>query len=244
MECEDKSNERDQTGQSQLQEVMFDHQEYNEAENLKESDDESLESRKSTRNILAQLIKKLDELTVEVRRSKKEDAPISAPGGSKTISKNEPNENLTRDLLLQCTSVTEITDKLSEFSFDEERSVMVCDVCVTVEQANKIRPDKLARGIFSYNAVMDEDPLSNQEFNRDVQSEAIRNLKKHLRRHLTGVLHKSNLDDAASAEKLKRKEERRERLVGMRIGTTCYYLFKKRKTRYRLPKFITSPINE
>ena len=36
---------------------------------LKKSDDESLESRKSTRNILAQLIKKVDELTVEVRRS-------------------------------------------------------------------------------------------------------------------------------------------------------------------------------
>ena len=53
MECEDKSNEHDQTGQSQLQEVMFDHQEYNEAENIKESNDESLESRKSTRNILA-----------------------------------------------------------------------------------------------------------------------------------------------------------------------------------------------
>ena len=73
---------------------MFDHQEYNEAENLKESDDESPESRRSTRNILAQLIKKVDELTVEVRRSKKEDAPISAPGrpgGSETISKNEPN---------------------------------------------------------------------------------------------------------------------------------------------------------
>ena len=60
MECEDKSNEHDQTGQSQLQEEIFDHQEYNEAENLKESDDESLESRKSTRNILAQLIKKVD----------------------------------------------------------------------------------------------------------------------------------------------------------------------------------------
>ena len=39
MECEDKSNEHDQTGQCQLQEVMFDHQEYNEAENLKESDE-------------------------------------------------------------------------------------------------------------------------------------------------------------------------------------------------------------
>ena len=74
---------------------------------------------------------------------------------------------------------------------------------------------------------MDEDPLFNPEYNRDVQSEAFRNLKKQLRRHLTGVLHKSNLNDAASAEKLKSKEERWERLVGMRIGTTCYYLFKK-----------------
>ena len=73
---------------------------------------------------------------------------------------------------------------------------------------------------------MDEDPLSNPGFNRDVQSEAFRNLKKHLRRHVTGVLHKSDLDDA-SAEKLKSKEERRERLVGMMIGTTCYYFFKK-----------------
>ena len=175
MEGKDKSNEHDQTGESQLQEIMLDHQEYNEAENLKESDDESLESRKSTRNILAQLIKKVDELTVEVRRSKKEDAPISAPerpGGSENISENEPNDNLTRDLLQQCTSVTEITDKLSEFSFDEERSVMICNVCVTVEQAKQIRPDKSVRGMFSYNPVMDEDPLSNPEFNRDVQSEA------------------------------------------------------------------------
>ena len=122
---------------------------------------------------------------------------------------------------MYCTSVTEITDKLSEFSFDEERSVMICNVCVTVEQARQIRPDQWVRGIFSYNPVMDEDPLPNPEFNRDVQSETFRNLKKHLRRHLTGVLHKSNLDDAASAEKLKSKEERRERLVGMRVGTTC-----------------------
>ena len=241
MECEDKSSEHDQTGQSQLQEVMFDHQEYNKAENLKESDDESLESRKSTRNILAELIKKVDELAVEVRRSKKEDATISAPGrpgDSETISKNEPNDNLTRDLLLQCTSVTEITDKLSEFSFDEERSVMICNVCVTVEQAKQIRPDKSVRGMFSYNPVMDEDPLSNPEFNRDVQSEAFRNLKKHLRRHLTGVLHKSNLDDAASAEKLKSKEERRERLVGTRIGTTCYYLFKKGRPDTDFPNLL------
>ena len=87
---------------------MFDHQEYNEAENLKESDDGSPESRRSTRKILAQLIKKVDELTVEVRSSKKEAAPSSG-----TIHRNESNDNLTRDLLLQCTSVTEITDKLS-----------------------------------------------------------------------------------------------------------------------------------
>ena len=32
---------------------------------------QSLESRKSTRNLLAQVIKKVDELTVEVRRGKK-----------------------------------------------------------------------------------------------------------------------------------------------------------------------------
>ena len=65
-----------------------------------------------------------------------------------------------------------ITEILSEFSFDEERSVMICKVCVTVEQARQIRPDKLVHGVFSYNPVMDEDPLSNSEFNRDVQSEA------------------------------------------------------------------------
>ena len=40
-------------------------------------------------------------------------------------------------------------------------------------------------------------------------------------------MHNSNLDDAASAENLKNKEERRERSVGMKIGKTCYYLFKK-----------------
>ena len=129
--------------------------------------------------------------------------------------------------MLQCTSVTEITDKLSEFSFNEERSVMICNVCVTAEQVRQVRPDKLVHGIFSYNPAMDEDPLSNPKFNCDVQSEAFRNLKKHLRRHLTGVLHNSNLDAAASAEKLKSKEERRERSVGMKIGKTCYYLFKK-----------------
>ena len=80
---------------------------------------------------------------------------------------------------MYCTSVTELTDKLSEFSFDQERSVMICNVCVTFEQARQIRPDKSVRGIFFYNPVMDEDPLSNPEFNRDVQSEAFRNLKKH-----------------------------------------------------------------
>ena len=85
---------------------------------------------------------------------------------------------------------------------------MIRNVCVTVEQARQIRPHKLVRGVFSYNPVMDEDPLSNPEFNLDVQSEAFRNLNEHLRRHLTGVLHKSNLDDAAFAEKLKSKEER------------------------------------
>jgi phage FluMu protein Com len=59
-ECEAKGNEHDQIlkGQSQIQEEMLDHQEYNEAENLKESDDGSPESRRSTRKILAQLIKK------------------------------------------------------------------------------------------------------------------------------------------------------------------------------------------
>ena len=71
-----------------------------------------------------------------------------------------------RDILLQCTSVTEITDKLSEFFLYEERSVMICNVCVTVEQARQIRLDKSVRGIFSYN------PLSNPEFSRHVQSVA------------------------------------------------------------------------
>jgi hypothetical protein len=86
-ECEAKGNEHDQTltGQSQIKEKMFDHQEYNEAENLKESDSESPKSRKSTRKILAQLIKKVDKLTVEVRSSKKEAAP-----------KSESSDNLTR----------------------------------------------------------------------------------------------------------------------------------------------------
>ena len=107
-----------------------------------------------------------------------------------------------------------------------------------MKKGRQIRPDKSVRGIFSFNPVMDEDPLSNPEFNRDVQSEAFRNLKKHLRRHLTGVLHKSNLDDAASTEKLKSKEERRERLVGMRIETTCYYLFKKGRPDTDLPNLL------
>ena len=83
--------------------------------------------------------------------------------------------------MLQCTSVTEITDKLSEFSFDEERLVMICNVCVIAEQVRQVRPDKLVRGIFSYNPATDEDPLSNPEFNCDVQSEAFRKLKKRLR---------------------------------------------------------------
>lgn len=97
---------------------------------------------------------------------------------------------------------------------------------MTAEQEKQVRPDKLVRGVFSYNPAMDDDLLSNPEFNRVVQSEAFRNLKKYLRRHLTGVSHISNLD-AASAEKLKSKEERRERSVGMKIGKTCYHLFKK-----------------
>ena len=67
---------------SQKYSGWIDYQEYNEAENLKESDDRSLKSSKSVRQILAQLIKKVDELTVEVRSSKNEAAPISIPGNS------------------------------------------------------------------------------------------------------------------------------------------------------------------
>ncbi len=239
-EIEVKGNQHDQalTGQSHIQEEMFDYQEYNKAENFKESDDRSLESSKSVRQILAQLIEKVDTLTVEVRSSKKEAAPISIPGNSGTIHRNESNDNLTKDLLLQCTSVTEITDKLSEFSFNEERTVMICNECVTAEQVRQVWPDKLVHGIFSYNPAMDEDPLSNPEFNCDVQSEAFRNLKKHLRRHLTGILHNNNLDAAASTEKLKSKEERRECSVGMKIGKTCYYLFKKARPDTDFPDLL------
>ena len=159
---------------------MFDHQEYSEAENPKESENERLKSRQSMK-------KKVYELTVEVKSSKKEATTISViPAVPANI---DGNDNLTRDLLLRCISVTEITDKLSEFSFDEERSVVICNVCLTAEQAIQVRPGKLVHGIFAYDPAMDEDPHSNPEFNRDVQSEAFRNLKKHLRRHLTGVLH-------------------------------------------------------
>ena len=215
---------------------MFDHQEYSEVENPKESENERLKSRQSMKKILAQLMKKVDGLTVEVKSSKKEATTISViPAVPANI---DGNDNLTRDLLLQCISVTEITDKLSEFSFDEERSVVICNVCVTAEQAIQVRPGKLVHGIFAYDPAMDEDSHSNPEFNRDVQSEAFRNLKKHLRRHLTEVLHNSNLDDATTAEKLKTKEERRERSVGMKIGKTCYYLFKKGRPDTDFPDLI------
>jgi hypothetical protein len=46
------------------------------------------------------------------------------------------------------------------------------------------------------------------------------------------------LDDAASAEKLKSKEERRERSVGMKIGKTCYYLFKKGRADTDFPDLL------
>ena len=181
-------------------------------------------------------MKTVDQITVEVRSSKNEATPISViPAVPANIDRND---NPTRDLLLQCTSVTEITDKLSGFSFDEVKSVVICNVCVTAEQAIQVRPGKLVHGIFAYDPAMDEDPLSNPEFNLDVQSDAFRNLKKHLRRHLAGVLQNSNLDDAATAEELKTKEERRECSVGMKIGKTCYYLFKKGRPDTDFPDLI------
>jgi hypothetical protein len=54
---------------------------------------------------------------------------------------------------------------------------------------------------------------------------AVRSFSKF--KETPGVLHNRNLDDAVSAERLKSKEERWERSVGMKIGKTCYYLFKK-----------------
>ena len=51
-------------------------------------------------------------------------------------------------------------------------------------------------------------------------------------------MHNSNLDDATTAEKLKTKEERRERSVGMKIGKTCYYLFKKGRPDTDFPDLI------
>lgn len=66
----------------------------------------------------------------------------------------------------------------------------------------------------------------------------LRNLKKHLRRHLIGVLHNSKLDDAASAEKLKTKEERRERSVEIKIGKICDNLFKKGRPDMDFPDLI------
>lgn len=124
-------------------------------------------------------------------------------------------------MIKSCRSLDDILCKFDKFCYDEGKQPVVCSACVTVaENLPELTTNKTHLAIFKYDYVVGANlPLEN------VLSKKFRNLITHLLAYLKSASHITALNRRTANDKELDKSDRRERVVGKRIGRICYYMF-------------------
>ena len=107
------------------------------------------------------------------------------------------------DLFVKCRSVDEIEMKAAEFKYCEEDGLMICLICEARFKYSSDQPrDFRGRGC--------------------IQSQAFRDLKKALKRHLLTGKHKEKVQTSQALAEIEFKEVTRNKKIGMTLGRLAY----------------------
>jgi hypothetical protein len=154
-------------------------------------------------------IKKLEKVVVSLKESV----------GVKD-KRDVPTEMVNTELvLLQSSSVQEITEKICEFEYREfkDGGLMVCIICGES---------------FKYSNTLPQD------YTGCKVAAQFSNLKSNLKRHLASQKHKKKSSDLEAASLIDEKEESRNKAIGLRIGRLCFHIYKQGRPFSDLPLLI------
>jgi hypothetical protein len=181
---------------------------------------------KQTPYLLSQINEKLDNLSLKLDEMRgNSNLTLDHSGDdSAALYTSSPRETVLPDnfLMNSCRSLDDLLRKFDEFRYDERKQAVLCSVCVPVTQhLPELTTNKTYLAIFKYDKIVGAiDPPEK------VLSKKFRNLKTHLLAHLKSTSHITALERRTVNEKELDKSDRRERVVGKRIGRICYYMFK------------------
>lgn len=150
--------------------------------------------------------------------------PVSKKENSNLINKEADDTDADLSYIFQsCRSISDITSFFEEFSFSEKDSTIICRVCVP---DGTLLPNQKGLNchpsIFTYSVENGIDfPVGSN------LPPKFRNLKRHLKDHLSSTSHKKSLELIEETAKEKLKYANREIEVGMRIGRIAYKLYYK-----------------
>ena len=109
-------------------------------------------------------------------------------------------------------SLNEILTMFSEFCYDNEGKLVICSVCSPSKQ--KLPKQRLQSKFATFNFDLLESPIEAE----GAMSKKFRNLKAHLCAQLKSASHVKEVKVSEIADVDFEKFDRRERLVGKRIG--------------------------
>ena len=129
-----------------------------------------------------------------------------------SLNYKEEEENVkdidTDMILKNAKSMTEVTDQVYQFEYEEfkDGGAVICGAC---EQ------------VFKYSRDLKDDFTDNSKVAREFS-----NLKTSLRRHLKSEMHNRKTRKVEENDIVKKKEDVRNAVVGVRIGKLVYHLVK------------------
>jgi hypothetical protein len=125
-------------------------------------------------------------------------------------NKQENQEDTVHNLFYNCKTIDDIIDTFHDFSYDKDSGVVSCNICAD---------DKCT---FKYVDDYFDDPMPDIE---NVQTQAFRNLKSHLKGHIKSQVHSNKLMELENDDQMNKQLERREHKIGLTLARICYRLW-------------------
>ena len=141
-------------------------------------------------------------------------------------------------LLREARNFADITNSFSEITYREAEQVLTCDLCfdrkIDCAEDGK-HCTKPHSGLFKVENI--EEPVT-ETLKREVTTEAFRNLKKSVKRHIESQTHKQKILELKQTTNTKGQEQKSEKEAGMRCARLCQELYKKGRPFTDYPEMV------
>ena len=172
---------------------------------------------------------KLNVSDIEMARQSAENSNAIGDRGDVKTTGGEVKDDDVKPILRGCRCVEDILEAFP-IGFNERKGLLFCLICVSEDNIKTCDPNVFKGGIFAYDKY---------EEDKDAQilSREFRNAKTNVGAHLIRESHKKAVNEDMERKKMETNSST-DRSVGLKIGRTCYDIFKRGGSFSDYPRLI------